>query len=95
MALFELTQNDVNDIANLISGPTLTIVARDAQRVAYLQLLLKNLQPSAELAKVTAKNIELESQIRAALSTRDAALLEAGIAKRRIDELESAAAQVS
>lgn len=90
MALFELKPEDLGDALALIRNPNLTIRSDQAKRVAELQIILENARPSAELAKAVARSMELDSQIIDALKTRDAALLEAGMAKRRVDELEAA-----
>lgn len=49
VTLFELDQEDINDLLQLIASPSLTIPANYARRVYELQTKLANLKPSAAL----------------------------------------------
>lgn len=91
MSLFELKQEDINSLRSLICAESLTITANIAKRVVYLQVMLEQMQPSTALDESKARCEVLEKQNAECLRVRDAALLEAGLAKRRIDELEAAA----
>jgi hypothetical protein len=46
--LFELEQRDIDDLAALISRPSLGINAAEAGRVYQLQVLLKSLRPAKQ-----------------------------------------------
>lgn len=88
MSLFELKQEDFNDIWALIAGSNLTITANNAKRVAELQTLCSTIKPSTALEECRARCDKLEREVQECLRVRDNALLEAGVAKRRVDELE-------
>lgn len=49
VTLFELDQEDIKDLLQLIASPSLTIPANCARRVYELQAKLANLKPSAAL----------------------------------------------
>lgn len=89
MSLYELKQEDINDILTCISSATLTITANNARRVTQLQALLASARPSKLLEECQARCDKLEQEVQACLRARDAAQLEAGLAKRHIDELEA------
>jgi hypothetical protein len=89
MALYELKQEDINSIRSLISAEALSISANLAKRVAYLQVLLEQAQPSAALDECKARCKALEREVQECLRVRDNALLEAGVLKRRIEEAGS------
>lgn len=91
MALYDLKQEDIADVLALISAASLTITANNARRVAQLQGVFANAKPSTLLDECKARCDALEKEVQACLRVRDAALLEAGIAKRKVDELTSAA----
>ena len=87
MSLFELKQEDINDVLTLVSGASLTITANNAARVAQLQAVLRSAKPSTLLDECNARCDRLEKEVQQCLRALDAALLEAGILKRRIDGL--------
>jgi outer membrane murein-binding lipoprotein Lpp len=89
MALYDLKQQDINDTLRLIASPSLTITADNAARVAHLQSVLRSAQPSTLLEECKARCDKLEHEVQACLSARDAAQLEAGMAKKRADEAEA------
>lgn len=88
MSLFELKQEDINDLLTLISMQSLTITANNARRVVQLQDVLRNAAPSIKLDECKTRCEALEKEVQACLRARDAALLEAGLAKRESDEQE-------
>lgn len=90
MALYEMSKADIEDVHALIASPSLTITANNARRVAQLQQLFSNAQPSKALEESKARCETLEQEVQACLRVRDAALLEAGMAKRRADECDVA-----
>lgn len=89
MTVYEIKQEDIADLLALISAASLTITANNAARVTQLQVMLRAAQPSAAIDELKVRCEKLEAEVRACLRVRDAALLEAGLAKRRGDELEA------
>jgi hypothetical protein len=92
MSLFELKQEDINDLLTLISVQSLTITANNARRVVQLQDALRNAKPSTLLDECKARCEALEVEVQECLRKRDGALLEAGLAKsREAKQIESMA----
>lgn len=89
MALFDIKQEDINDVLRLIVSDSLTIMASQAPRVTQLQVMLRNARPSTALEECAARCEKLEHEVQACLKARDAAQLEAGMAKKRADEAEA------
>lgn len=55
MELYELDQGVISDLRALISSPTLSIAASQAQRVAELQRILATARPSGALKEALAE----------------------------------------
>ena len=107
MALYELTQEDVNDLWRLVSGSNLTLTANNAARVAQLQAMLSSLQPTphgwhgceeckeradrmvSAMAEMREEITRANDTTEQAMRVRDSALLEAGLDRKRVAELES------
>ena len=83
MSLYDLKQEDIEDLRALISAASLTITANNAARVTQLQALLRNAVPSRALEESEARRETLEHEVQECLRKRDAALLDAGLAKAR------------
>lgn len=88
MSLYDLKQEDIDDLRALISAASLTITANNAARVTQLQSLLRNAVPSRALEESEARRETLEHEVQECLRARDASLLDAGLAKRRADDAE-------
>jgi hypothetical protein len=79
MALYELKQEDISDLHALIVSPSLTITANNALRVAQLQAMLANAQPSAALEELKVEHAKLEVELGDAVRSRDAVLDAVGV----------------
>lgn len=93
--LYDLKQEDIDDVVLLIRSPTLTIPANNAMRVAHLQQVFGTAKPTTLVADLTKEIEVVRDQLRTAQETmdqcitvRDHAQLEAGLAKGRADALE-------
>lgn len=80
MELYELDQGVISDLLALISSPTLSIAASQAQRVAELQRILATARPSDALKEALAERDNagkaaeaMEAQVTDLICERDAA----------------------
>lgn len=108
VTLFELDQEDIKDLLQLIASPSLTIPANYARRVYELQAKLANLKPSVALEEkrnelevfrgaLDATEKERQEWIaRASAHSDELAKLEAELARARaeLEEFKGTAAKV-
>lgn len=95
MSLYELQQADARDLLELISAPSLTIPANMAPRLTQLQMMLRQLAPSSEHEELKVAHAQLQAEHAAMCKQadelarqRDNALLEVGLERKRVHELE-------
>lgn len=90
MALYQLTEADIHDVLELVSAQSLTITANNARRVAQLQNIFANAQPSKEVAALNDELRAAKDMADKCITARDHALLEAGLAKRELEDWKRA-----
>ena len=87
MSLYELTDEDVQDLRTISMAGSLTIAAPFAQRLAALQVKLAELAPSDARAQLTIVEVAKRMELERVLTRVDQLNEELALARKEVDAL--------